>query len=199
MWKRVQIYVLVALVLVGVYAYFANRGEESGLPGVLASDPTFHPLNVDEPHLRLDLLAKIKSLEYSGSHRNIFIFGPAPPPPKTQAEIARENFRPKGPQQPPPPPPVSVPAQFFGYASLPQSGKHVAFFLQGEDVLVVEEGTQFLGRYRLDKIGNDSADVEEVSTGRHATVQMTQPTGVGGGDTGAGPGANPGSVNMVNQ
>jgi hypothetical protein len=175
MSKRTEIYVLVGLLLVAAVAYYLSRSETPGMTGVLASDPTFHPLNVDEPHLRLDLLEKIKKLEYSGSHRNIFTFGPAPPPPKTPAQIAQENFRKQGPEPPPPPPPVTVPAQLFGYASMPTSGKRVAFFLDGEDVLVVEEGSVFLNRFRLDKIGNDSADVEEISSGRHATVQMVQP------------------------
>ena len=58
-----------------------------------------------------------------------------------------------------------------------KTGKRVAFFLNGDEVLVVEEGSVFLDRYRLDKIGNDSADVEETSSGRHATVQMVQPAG----------------------
>ena len=65
------------------------------------------------------------------------------------------------------------------------SGKRVAFFLQGDDVLVVEEGSVFMSRYRLDKINNDSADVEETSSGRHATVPMTQPAN---NDAGAGAG-----------
>ena len=175
MSKRTEIYVLVGLLLVAAVVYYLSRSETPGMTGVLASDPTFHPLNVEEPHLRLDLLEKIKKLEYSGSHRNIFTFGPAPPPPKTVAEIEREQHRTYGPEVPPPPPPVSVPAQLFGYASMPESGKRVAFFLDGEDVLVVEEGSVFLNRFRLDKIGNDSADVEEISSGRHATVQMVQP------------------------
>jgi hypothetical protein len=34
-----------------------------------------------------------------------------------------------------------------------------------------------MGRFRLDKIGNDSADVEEVSSGRHASVPMVAPPG----------------------
>lgn len=177
MSKRNEIYVLVGLLLVAAVAYYLSRSETPGLPGVLASDPTFHPLNVEEPHLRLDLLEKIKKLEYSGSHRNIFTFGPPPPPPKTAAQIAQENFHKQGPEPPPPPPPVTVPAQLFGYASMPESGKRVAFFLDGEDVLVVEEGSVFLNRFRLDKIGNDSADVEEISSGRHAIVQMVQPVG----------------------
>jgi hypothetical protein len=76
---------------------------------------------------------------------------------------------------PPPPaplPPVVVPAQFFGYAARPGGTTRVAFFLNGEDVLVVAEGDPFLGNYRLVHIGNDSADVEEMSSGRHATVQL---------------------------
>jgi hypothetical protein len=152
--------------------------------GVLASDTSFHPLNVDEPHLRLDLLDKIKKLDYSGSHRNIFIFGPPPPPPKTAQQIAEESYRKQGPNRPPPPPPVTVPGQLFGSAYMSKSGKRVAFFLQGDDVLVVEEGSVFMDRYRLDKINNDSADVEETSSGRHATVQMIQPAN---GDSGGGP------------
>lgn len=172
MSKRNEIYVLVGLLLVAAVAYFLSRSDTPGVKGVQAADTKFHPLSVDEPQLRLDLLEKIKKLEYSGSHRNIFTFGPPPPPPKTAAQIAQERFRKQGPEPPPPPPPVSVPAQLFGYASMPDSGKRVAFFLDGDDVLVVEEGSVFLNRFRLDKIGNDSADVEEISSGRHATVQM---------------------------
>lgn len=183
MSKRNQIYVLIGLVLIAGYVFYAERSDTSGMSGVLASDSSFHPLNVEEPHLRLDLLDKIKKLDYSGSHRNIFIFGPPPPPPKTPEQIARDNFRSQGPQKPPPPPPVTVPAQLFGSAMMSKSGKRVAFFQQGDDVLVVEEGSEFMNRYRLDKINNDSADVEETSSGRHATVQMTQPAN---NDAGAG-------------
>ena len=175
MSKQTQIYVLVALVLLAAYVFYAERSEGPGISGVLASDTTFRPLDVEEPHLRLDLLDKIKKLDYSGSHRNIFVFGPPPPPPKTAEQIARDNYRAQGPQKPPPPPPVTVPAQLFGSALMSKTGKRVAFFLQGDEVLVVEEGSVFMDRYRLDKINNDSADVEETSSGRQATVQMIQP------------------------
>ncbi len=176
MSKRNEIYLLVGLLVVAAVAYFFSRTEAPSAKGVLAADTSFHPLNVDEPQLRLDLLEKIKKLEYSGSHRNIFTFGPPPPAPKTLAQIAdeRRHSFPTVPV-PPPPAPVTVPAQLFGYASMPDSGKRVAFFLDGDDVLVVEEGSVFLNRFRLDKIGNDSADVEEISSGRHATVQMVPP------------------------
>src|SRR5580658_4150045 len=130
MSKRNQIYVLVGLLLIAAYAYYSERSGTPGMSGVLASDTSFHPLSVEEPHLRFDLLDKIKKLDYSGSHRNIFIFGPPPPPPKTPEEIAHNGFRPKLPQPPPPPPPVTVPAQLFGSAYMSNSGKRVAFFLQ---------------------------------------------------------------------
>lgn len=175
MSKRNEIYLLVGLLLVAAVTYFFSRSDAPTAKGVLASDTSFHPLNVEEPQLRLDLLEKIKKLEYSGSHRNIFTFGPPPPPAKTERQIEHERYAKYGPAVPPPPPPVTVPAQLFGYASMPDSGKRVAFFLDGDDVLVVEEGSVFLNRFRLDKIGNDSADVEEVSSGRHATVQMVPP------------------------
>jgi hypothetical protein len=184
MSKQNQIYVLIALLLLAAYVYYAERSEGPGIAGVLASDTTFHPLNVEEPHLRLDLLDKIKKLDYSGSHRNIFVFGPPPPPPKSAEQIARDSYRAQGPQKPPPPPPVTVPAQLFGSALMSKTGKRVAFFLQGDEVLVVEEGSVFMDRYRLDKINNDSADVEETSSGRHATVQMVQPAN---NDSGGGP------------
>src|SRR5271154_1051815 len=159
MSKQTQIYVLIALVLLAAYVFYAERSTGPGISGVLASDTTFRPLDVEEPHLRLDLLDKIKKLDYSGSHRNIFIFGPPPPPPKTAEQVARDKYRAQGPQKPPPPPPVTVPAQLFGSASMPKTGKRVAFFLAGDDVLIVEEGSPFLNRYRLDRIGNDSPDV----------------------------------------
>jgi hypothetical protein len=175
MSRRTQIWILVVLAFVLVAAYLVNRTQIPGLQGVLASDGNFQPLNVDEPQLRLDLLEKLQKLQYSpGAHRNIFSAVPLPPEPKPG-----DPTHPKHPYptvtQPPPPPPVEVPAQFFGYASMPSSPRRLAFFLNGDDVIVVQEGSVFLSRFRLDKIGNDSADVEEISSGRHATVQMVQP------------------------
>jgi hypothetical protein len=190
MSSRTKTYVLGALLLVLAYVAYSlifSKDTGTGLQGVLASETKFQPINVDEPNLRVDLLEKLKSQEYAGSHRNIFAFGPPPPPPLTPAQLAQRDHKIYGPQPPPPPPPVNVGATLFGYASMPQSGKRVAFFLDGEDVLVVTEGAVFLNRFRLDKIGNDSADVEEISSQRHVTVQMVAPAS--GGENAA---ANPG-------
>jgi len=176
MSRRTELYMLGALLvlLVGLL-YFMNRGPSPGAPGVVAADGKFQPLEVHEPQLRLDLLAKLQTLEYSGTHRNIFIATPPPPPTPVGQQPNQAPRQIVGPMPPPPPPPLQVPAEFFGYESIPKSGKRVAFFTSGDDVLVVPEGDTFLSRFRLIHIGNDSADVEETSTGRHTTVQMVQP------------------------
>jgi hypothetical protein len=193
MSKQAKTYILGALLVVLAYVAYSfafSKDAGTGLQGVLASDTKFQAINVDEPHLRVDLLEKLKNQEYAGSHRNIFAFGPPPPPPLTPAEQSRRDHKIYGPQPPPPPPPVNVGATLFGYASMPQSSKRVAFFLDGDDVLVVTEGAVFLNRFRLDKIGNDSADVEEISSQRHVTVQMTAPSAGAGENAAVNPGPN---------
>jgi len=177
MSRRTQIYVFVALLLVLAYSlYSALQNSTANSPGVVAANGKFEPLTIHEPRLRLDLLAKLQKLEYSGSHRNIFVETPPPPPPSAaQAAAVAAARRILGPVPPPPPPSVQVPAEFFGYETNPASGKHIAFFLSGDDVLVVPEGDSFLNRFRLIHIGTDSADVQEISSGRHAFVQLVQP------------------------
>jgi hypothetical protein len=174
MQRRIEIAALLILVIILAVVYF-HRDEGAGIPGVLASNVQFTPLDVQEPQLRLDLLDKIKKSAYTGTHRNIFIFGPAPPPALTPAE-KREEARARivGPVRTPPPP-LNIPVQFFGTASMPDSGKHIAFFQSGEDVMIVPEGDTFLNLYRLVHIGPESVEVEEISSGRRGTVPMVPP------------------------
>jgi len=176
MSRRNEIYLLVGLlVLLVASLYFMNRGQTEST-GVLAADAKFQPLDVEEPRLRIDLLAKLQKLEYSGAHKDIFVAAPLAPVQLPGGAGPLQASKPfVGPQVPPPPPPLQVPAEFFGYATRPKSGKRVGFFTSGDDVLVVGEGETFLGRYRLSRIGNDSADIEEVSTGRRTTMPIVQP------------------------
>ncbi len=67
MKKRVQIYFLVALLVVLAYVLATSRGAGPGANGVLASDASFVPLNVEEPELRLDLLAQFQRRGASAS------------------------------------------------------------------------------------------------------------------------------------
>lgn len=180
-----QLIVLVVLLLIAGIAYLYSRNEVPGFQGVSQADTShFTPLDVQAPDLRLDLLAKIHNEEYTGSNRDIFSSSspppvspsgskPSDPNRKTAVNRYRGDWLPQPAPPAPPLPPVQVPAQFFGTATR-HSGRKVAFFLDGEDVIVVAEGDPFLGNYRLIHIGNDSADVEEMSSGRHATVPLEQ-------------------------
>src|SRR6202035_1047732 len=131
MSRRTQVGVLIGLLVLLVVVYLANRTQMPGLQGVMASDSSFQPLNVEEPELRLDLLEKLQKLDYpAGSHRNIFSAVALPVEP-TPEQMARMHQYPIV-NRPPPPPPVQVPAQFFGYASMPSSPRRGAFFLYGD-------------------------------------------------------------------
>ncbi len=190
--QRIQIAVLVGLLVIAGLVYFYSRSGASGVAGISAA-PKFVPLNIQEPQLRIDLLARLQKESSSTLHRNIFTATPPPPPP-TPAQVAAERAsRMVGPPLPPPPQPVHVPGEFFGYAFKPPPGKHFGFFKDGDEVLVVAEGDTFLSNYRLVHIGTDSADVQEISSGRQTRVTMTPPATGGGAGAGGGAAADPGS------
>lgn len=178
-----QIYILAGLVLVlVVLLWMMRRGPVAQLAGRSPVDAKFQPLDVKEPQLRHDLLAKLQKLEYTGSHRNIFV---GAPPPVVLTDAQKEDkLRQKrnaehpiyGPFPPAPLGPLDVSGiQLFGFEFNRDSGKRFAFFLNGEDVVIAAEGDTLLSRFRLLRIGEESADVEEISTGRHASVAMVQP------------------------
>jgi hypothetical protein len=172
MTRRTQLYVLGALAAVLVIVlYFSLHTSSSSVAGVFAADAKFAPLDVHEPQLRIDLLQKLREMEYSGSHRNIFVATPPPPPSAAASAPPPVPF--VGPKLPPPPPPLQVPAEYFGYALQPRAGRRVAFLTSGDDILLVAEGDTFLNRFRVARVGNESLDVQEISTGRHATLPIT--------------------------
>lgn len=173
MSRRVEIYVFaVLLVVLGLVLYHTWRPAGVRVAGVFAADPQFHPLDIQEPDLHLDLLENLRKIEYSGGSRNIFTAQPIAPP-QARHPSGHQEFA--GPRVPPPPPPLQVPAQFFGYASEPGSGRRVGFFASGDDVLILAQGDTFLDRYRLLELTNSSAEVMEISSGRRATLPITQP------------------------
>jgi hypothetical protein len=175
---RNQKIVLGVLLVILVVVYFWSTGGGNGVTGVAQSDLQFTPLNVQQPELRVDLLDKLHESSYgAGPHRNVFVFGAAPIVVSDSNPGKPQHKGPWYPDQPRKPviPPLQVSAQFFGTATMPASGRHVAFFQSGEDVVIVAEGDAFLTRYRLIHIANESADVQEISSGRHAMVPLVPP------------------------
>jgi len=139
------------------------------------------PLTVD-PQLKLDVLAQLQRVNYTGPGRNVFEFGAAPPPapttpdpkirvdaPPKPAIIATNHGRRIGPDKdPPPPPPPPPPPQappialkFYGYVGPRGAGKR-AFFLDGEEIFVAGEGDIIKQRYRVVRIGLSSVEMMDV-------------------------------------
>lgn len=176
MTRQTQIIVLGALlaVLAGTMIYFVkSRSTEDVVPSPVSMDTKFAPLAVDNPALRLDILQRFLALEYKGAHRNIFSASLPPPPPPPVSKVP-VNVNP-GP--PPGPPPLTVDAKYFGYVSDAGGSHRRAFFAtsNNEDVIIAGEGDTLMGRFRVIRLTNTTADVEEVSSGRRATLTLEEP------------------------
>ncbi len=148
------------------------------------------PTTID-PTLRLDLLAKVQGIEHAGSTRNLFQFSapPAPPAPKlpdvkivpkTPAQIAEEKIQEAAKTAAaaavkPPPAPISL--KFYGYSTLRREGRKRAFFLDGDDILVAEEGEVVKKRYKVIRIGLNSVVMEDVDSKVQQTLAMLEEAG----------------------
>jgi hypothetical protein len=168
-----QIVLLSALILGFFYVIYRNSRSPEIAPVVSRADETFRPIAVENPALRLDLLERLKKLQYEGSHRNIFSAA-APQSAPSPSAVAPPPVTP-----PPPPSPQAqslvVPATFYGYVTDAMTGARRAFFVQGEDVYVLAVGEVLLGRFRLVQIGTNTAQLEEIASGRRATLTMEEP------------------------
>lgn len=171
---RYEMYVLGALLVVLAVALYAGPSRDSVFTVVSAGDAKFVPLNVPDPSLRLDLLDRIQKEKYTGQHRNIFSAAPLPPSPSV---LTAEREAAKAPAVPAPPPPVTVPASFYGIVTDLDTGrKRACFSANTDDVYIVPEGGTLLNQFRVVKIGNNSVEVEELSSGRHTTLMLAEPT-----------------------
>ena len=129
------------------------------------------PSGVD-PTLHLNELAQLRQVPLEGGTRSLFEISAAPP-----AEIAALKepapIKPKevfvGPKQPPPPPgpppdpkAPPIPLKFYGFVNQTKSGTDKrAFFLDGEDIVIATEGDMVKKRYKIIRIGINSATVED--------------------------------------
>jgi hypothetical protein len=156
-----------------MYSQFRPAASSANAP---SADETFAPVNVDNPALRMDILKRFLELQYKGSHRNIFS-ATAPPPPIPVPVKTTENVLPAPTPVPSGPPPLNVDAKYFGYASDAKGNHRRAFFAtaNNEEVVIAGEGDTVLGRFRVLRLTSTTADVEEIASGRHATMTIEEP------------------------
>lgn len=170
MSNRVKLYLLAGLLAVSAVVLYLNWGRAPELLGIRASDARFTPLDVDSPALKSYLLDRIRDFKYSGRHDNIFVYRA----PRQTAPVVPVRDPNSPPDTPPPPPTLVPPYRFFGYVMNLPSGNRRGFFQNGEDIFIAAEGEILQNRFRVLRITNNSAEVEEIASGRRATVQIEE-------------------------
>lgn len=164
---------LVVLIPSGYYFYRGFAPQSAATPPAKLGEK-FDPLPVDNPALRLDIMKRFLAIEYNGVHRSIFSAS-APPPPQPATPPQPVNAAPPAPTGPAP---LTVDAKFFGYVSDFGGSHRRAFFAtnNNDDVIIASEGDTLLGRFRVIRLTNTTADVEEVASGRRATLTLEEPS-----------------------
>jgi hypothetical protein len=126
------------------------------------------PSTID-PTLRLDLLTKLKTVSVEAGTRSLFEIGTAPPEELKVKEpekiaIAHPFVGPQIPKTPEPPPEPKaqpIPLKFYGFVNRNKAGDKRAFFMDGEDIVIASEGDMVKKRYKIVRIGVNSAVVED--------------------------------------
>lgn len=128
--------------------------------------------------VKLELLRSAPS-ELEPSTRNLFQFTPKAPPPAPRPPVVAGGGRimppvpvapPQMPQGPPPPPPIAL--KYIGVLETAQ-GRVAVFRDTGGEIVNGREGDIIDGRYRLLKIGVESADVAYVDGRGRLTIRLS--------------------------
>ena len=163
----------------------SRRSGQTFRPSLLPPRPEDRPdpSKVD-PTLRLDLLARLQNVEMNGVKRSLFEFGAAPPPETKEPTIdtaalekikeaqrkAAEKRAAAKKNTKPPPPPINL--KFYGFIRSVRADGKRAFFLEGEDIFVAGEGDTIKKRYKVIRIGVNSAVVEDTEHDHKQTLAL---------------------------
>jgi hypothetical protein len=173
------------------FSYGPRTTARSGRSSSSGDDfrPTLKPpegldLTRVDPTLKTDLLGKVRNVSIEGGSRSLFEFYTPPPPPPppvpkpqsivpkpTAAELKAAELA-KGPPPPPPPPPI--PLKFYGYSGALRSNVRRAFFLDGEDIVQAGENETIRNRYKILRIGVNSAVVEDTVAKNQQTLPLAE-------------------------
>jgi len=94
------------------------------------------------------------------------------PTPAPKIADGKQTEAPKVAQLPPPPPPI--PLKFYGLSGGLRSTIRRAFFLDGEDIVQAGENETIRNRYKILRIGVNSAVVEDTVAKNQQTLQMVE-------------------------
>lgn len=178
MKQKKQLAVLVVLLLIAgvIWFFYFDRDKPIVTADASSAIQDYKPLGVENPSLHNDGVDRARKTEYKSGGRNIFSREiPHPPVPRTHVPGPND---PKPPIVPPPPPTVSpLPVKFIGYGTVPNGTVRLAFFSDGEEVYIVQEGQVLLKRFRILRIGNANLEYEELSSGLRGTAILEEQGG----------------------
>jgi hypothetical protein len=165
-------------------AQIAAHARDEFLPAVHRRGSKPPDPNTVDPTIHTELLAKLDEVPAAGGGRDLFSFGkPAPMLDKGPEPIVRVKWdvigpaviKPPvkaGPASAPPPPPINL--KYYGIVTTLANGKKTAFFMDGDEILLETEGVTFKGRYRLVRIGVNSAVVEDIQYKHEQTLPLAE-------------------------
>ena len=125
-----------------------------------------------DPTLHLNALAKLQDVKLEATTRSLFEISAAPPEVLMAKDVApikvvRPFVGPKAPPPPPPPPPTprapAIPLKFYGFVNPTRPDVKHAFFLDNDEIVVAGEGDLIKKRYKILRIGVNSAEVEDTT------------------------------------
>jgi hypothetical protein len=147
------------------------------------------PMSID-PTLKLEMLARLQNVNVSGTHRSLFDFSqPAAPKPEApKPAVAKAKVpspivpiaKPVDTANVEPPKPVAppIPMKFFGYVNPRGDPQKRAFFMEGDEIHIVREGDLVKRRYKIVRIGVNSAVVEDTNfPGSSQTLPLEEQPG----------------------
>jgi hypothetical protein len=174
--SRRQVLLLIALIAVGfAYVYLRTPPSSVGNTGAItATSPT--PANGSAvADVRLELLDRQGAP--TSLDRNLFRFESRRDAegPRTAPVRRAPVDRPTGPPPPAlPPPPPPIPLRFIGYLDRAEPTMRLAVLSDGRgNVFSGKEGDIIEGRYRLLRVGTDSADLSYIDGRGQQTIRLS--------------------------
>ena len=180
--KRTRGLTLLLVLLIGAavgYWMWPSGAPAAGTPGAASARSGGAQTGAGDPlsGIRLELLQRERH-ELSAPDRNPFRFerrasAAAPTRPQAVRRPVPVQEVPTGPLPPPPPPPI--PLRYIGYLQPRDAvAGRVAVLSDGRNnVFNVREGEVIEGRYRLLRVGNDSADLIYLDGRGRQTIRLS--------------------------
>lgn len=138
-----------------------------------------------DPSLKLDLLSRLQQLPAEGGERILFEFGAAPKPktptptvapvkPQTPPGAVTAGGTSSTPAAPPKPAVAPIPLKFYGYVGDAKGTSRRALFLDGDDIFVAGENDMIRNRYKVIRIGVNSAVIEDTTSKNQQTLPLVE-------------------------